>query len=247
MNKILDIVTINYNNLLGLKKTYASIHLGENKDWINWIVIDGGSTDGSLEFIQNLTEAPLYWQSEPDNGIYDAMNIGMEHCTGKFIWFLNSGDMVYDEGTLSLLKNKITQIKADLFYSDTMFIDENGKEQGLRSKLLKKPIPNNLQQNSFKQGMNVGHQSIVIRMSKALTYNLTYKHVADIDWVIRVLKQGLKTQLLPFNLSRFEVGGHSSQNKRDALLERFQVLQKHYGLTSTFINHMVLFFKSFFL
>ncbi len=95
----LSIITINYNNLLGLKKTFNSIDLQSTKDF-DWIVIDGGSTDGSLEFIEQNQHAMAFWSSEPDEGIYNAMNKGIRHARGEYLLFLNTGDTLFSEETI---------------------------------------------------------------------------------------------------------------------------------------------------
>lgn len=92
----LSIITINYNNLEGLKRTYDSVVAQTCQDF-EWIIIDGGSTDGSKEFIEEHQEHFAYWCSEPDKGIYNAMNKGIMKATGVYLQFLNSGDRLVDE------------------------------------------------------------------------------------------------------------------------------------------------------
>lgn len=92
----LSIITINYNNLEGLKKTYDSVVSQTCQDF-EWIVIDGGSTDGSKEFIEEHQDKFAYWCSEPDKGIYNAMNKGIAKATGEYLQFLNSGDNLVDD------------------------------------------------------------------------------------------------------------------------------------------------------
>ena len=92
----LSIITINYNNLEGLKRTYDSVVAQTCQDF-EWIIIDGGSTDGSKEFIEEHQEKFVYWCSEPDKGIYNAMNKGIMKATGEYLQFLNSGDNLVDD------------------------------------------------------------------------------------------------------------------------------------------------------
>lgn len=96
----LSIITINYNNLQGLEKTYQSVVSQTWQDF-EWIVIDGGSTDGSKEFIEEHQDRFSYWVSEPDKGIYNAMNKGISISTGEYCFFLNSGDSLIDNSVLS--------------------------------------------------------------------------------------------------------------------------------------------------
>lgn len=115
MNKKISIITINYNNLEGLKKTVASVI---NQTWkeFEYIVIDGGSTDGSAAFIESQNENIDYWVSEPDKGIYNAMNKGIAKATGEYLLFLNSGDDLND--IKSLEENHIHLEEKEIIYFD---------------------------------------------------------------------------------------------------------------------------------
>ena len=117
----LSIITINLNNLNGLKLTYQSIQNQDSKN-IEWIVIDGSSTDGSVEFIEELNNKPDKFITEKDNGIYHAMNKGALHATGSYIVYMNSGDQ--------LVSNLITddfllKLKADITYGDALVSYDN--------------------------------------------------------------------------------------------------------------------------
>jgi glycosyltransferase involved in cell wall biosynthesis len=238
-NPILSIVTINYNNALGLEKTLSSIFETKPSYQIESIVIDGGSSDNSMEIIKNFASAITYWQSEKDNGIYDAMNIGLAKATGQYVWFLNSGDLVYDNQTLSLL-HQCFENNWDVIYGETLMVDAEYKEIGKRSVISGKPLPETLVYNSFSYGMSVGHQSIIAKTSLAPQYNLKWKHVADIDWVLNMLKNKPSTSKTEFIISRFALDGHSSQNRKSANKERYHLLKEHYGFLSNFINHLVI-------
>lgn len=107
MNKKLSIITINYNNLVGLKKTVESV---VNQTWqeFEYIVIDGRSTDGSAAFIESQSETIDYWVSEQDQGIYNAMNKGIAQASGEYLLFLNSGDYLYDDKVLAQSVSHLT-------------------------------------------------------------------------------------------------------------------------------------------
>ena len=92
----LSIVTINYNNLAGLRKTMESVFSQTCKDF-EYIVIDGSSTDGSAEYVRTQADKLTYWVSEPDTGIYNAMNKGVRAATGEYVLMLNSADSLVDE------------------------------------------------------------------------------------------------------------------------------------------------------
>lgn len=111
----LSIITINYNNLDGLKKTYDSIMSQTFRDF-EWIVIDGGSTDGSREFIEGHKEHFTFWCSEPDNGVYHAMNKGIGKAHGDYLNFMNSGDSFHDTRVLANVVQSLG--RADVLYGD---------------------------------------------------------------------------------------------------------------------------------
>ena len=100
----ISIITINYNNLVGLKKTAESIIVQACKDF-EWIVVDGGSTDGSKEFLDSIAPYISKWVSEPDSGIYNAMNKGTLMASGDYCWYMNSGDSLFDENTIQTLND----------------------------------------------------------------------------------------------------------------------------------------------
>ena len=96
----LSIITINYNNKNGLQKTIDSVISQTFKDF-EWIIIDGGSTDGSKELIEKYSQHITYWVSEPDKGIYNAMNKGIKVAKGEYLFFLNSGDYLVQPNTIN--------------------------------------------------------------------------------------------------------------------------------------------------
>ncbi|WP_373940767.1 glycosyltransferase [Polaribacter sejongensis] len=122
-NKDITIITINYNNLLGLKKTMQSVFDQTYKD-VEYVIIDGGSTDGSKEYILDNAEKLAYWVSEPDNGIYNAMNKGIAKATGEYLLFLNSGDFLCDNYVLSKFSLELKD--ADIYYGNLIKVRQNG-------------------------------------------------------------------------------------------------------------------------
>lgn len=121
----LSIITINYNNRDGLAKTIDSVLSQTFKDF-EWIVIDGDSTDGSRELIESHTSDFAYWSSEPDNGVYNAMNKGLAHVHGDYVQFLNSGDLLYENTTLEKIFSLING-KHDIYYGDMVQVNKNEK------------------------------------------------------------------------------------------------------------------------
>ena len=117
----LSIITINYNNLEGLKRTYESVVSQTCQDF-EWIIIDGGSTDGSKEFIEEHRDKFAYWCSEPDKGIYNAMNKGISKAKGEYLNFMNSGDEYADERVIEEFID--TKWEEDVILGDAFFVGE---------------------------------------------------------------------------------------------------------------------------
>lgn len=125
-----SIITINYNNTSGLKKTIDSVKSQTYIDF-EWIVIDGDSNDGSKELLEKYQVHFAYWCSEPDKGIYNAINKGLSHATGEYVQFLNSGDWLYNSTSL---EKALAQIdgKYDIYYGDMVQVNDGGKLNPIR-------------------------------------------------------------------------------------------------------------------
>lgn len=119
----LSIITVNLNNRKGLEETLKSIFNRQSFSDFEQIVIDGGSTDGSLDTIQAYSDRLAYWVSEPDTGIYNAMNKGVQHTTGEYVIFINSGDVLCDDILAKVFANLPD---ADILYGDLFFRDATG-------------------------------------------------------------------------------------------------------------------------
>lgn len=242
---LVSIVTINFNNKSGLAKTFQSVFNQSNISDVEYIVIDGGSNDGSVDLIKESSDKIAYWCSEKDNGIYDAMNKGLAKSTGKYIWFMNSGDSIHSNITIENLSPLMNQ-NFDIIYGETMMVDPQGVNIGSRSDISTRKISEKLSFNSFKFGMTVGHQSILAKREISPSYNSSYKHVADIDWVLNILKNNSNTCNSNLILSDFMLEGHSTQNKKSAQKERFQLLAKHYGYVPNLWNHFIIVLRKLF-
>lgn len=123
----ISVITINYNNRVGLERTMDSITNQTYPD-LEYIVIDGGSSDGSKEVIQSRQKKLMYWVSEADSGIYNAMNKGIRKSTGDYLLFINSGDVLSERNVLEHLLENINE-KFDLIYGDLKQIYANGKQE----------------------------------------------------------------------------------------------------------------------
>lgn len=234
---LLSIVTITYNNLNGLKRTGDSL-LGLRKNpSVEWIVVDGGSKDGSVEYLNSISE--VQYTSEPDRGIYDAMNKGFRRAQGVYIWFLNAGD-IFNAVIQEQLMNAL-QEPNDVVYSDTNLMSDDMNILGLRSELSTRKLPDLLTKQSMLKGMVVGHQSFIAKKSICSEYDLTLKHVADYDWMIRVLERSAHNFRMHEPIACFDVSGHSSSHRVSSNIERFKVMTHHFGWWATCGQHLRIF------
>jgi glycosyltransferase involved in cell wall biosynthesis len=250
----ISIITVCYNAENLIEQTIQSV-LNQTYSNIEYVIVDGKSTDKTMEIIRKYCHSERSEESvsrqiphcirddikiisEPDTGIYDAMNKGLGMATGDYVWFMNAGDEIYEPTTIEELISCFEK-NADVIYGDTIRIDENRDIIGLREK---RP-PKKFTWKSFRMGMTVSHQSILVARKIAPKYDLQYTVSADIDWVIRAMKQAKNVCNSQQILSRYLVGGVSEKRRKIALKERFAIMEKHYGLLKTLIFHVFIMFQ----
>lgn len=216
----LSIITINFNNAIGLKKTIDSVLLQEYLD-IEYIIIDGGSTDNSVEIIQKHESSISKWVSEKDNGIYHAMNKGIEMATGEYLLFLNSGDHLYKNDVLE--ENIIFFTGEDILCFDIHLKDsENDFIYEHPDKLTFLYL--------FER--TLAHQSVFIKKNlfkKVGVYNEDLKMVADWKFFIdAIVKHNATYKRINKTLSTFYFGGLSCTPEGVILVEneRKEILKK---------------------
>ncbi|RRB02007.1 glycosyltransferase family 2 protein [Larkinella rosea] len=234
---LLSIITVTYNAERFLERTIQSLLANQPGDEVEYLIIDGNSKDRTLDIVRNYETHVSHWISEPDRGLYDAMNKGQQLATGDFVWFLNAGDEMHDASTLFNLLNQLRNNPADVYYSDALFVDDTGKPLGLRSKITPHTLPHNLNWRDMAMGMKVCHQAFIARRTLSppfLVDNLS----ADVDWEIRCLKTASKIVWLDFVLCKYLVGGLSVQQHRKSLTDRFKVLADHFGTATAVWNHV---------
>ncbi|MFC2097906.1 glycosyltransferase family 2 protein [Bacteroidota bacterium] len=236
---VVSIITVVYNSEKLIEKTINNI-ISQTYKNIEYIIIDGASKDKTLDIIRKYEKQIAYWISEPDNGLYDAMNKGLNSATGDYVWFINSGDLIFDKDTL---KNVFENEKsfADIYYGETMNVDDNYKKIGLR----RLKAPENLTWKSFRNGMMVCHQSIIINRKITDNYDLQYKRSADYDWVLKALRKTDKIKNTKQILSRYMEGGVSRKTIPGSLKERFNIMTGNYGLLPTILTHVLISIKFF--
>lgn len=231
----LTIITITYNAEQFLERTLKSIQQQVFKDF-EYLLIDGSSTDKTLEIAKSYDTLFDRIISEPDKGLYDAMNKGLDLATGDYVWFINAGDEIARPDVCGKLF-ELSKENPDVIYGETFFTDLEGTNLGIRSELTPHKLPKSLNWQQMKYGMLVCHQSFIAKRKispKFINNNLS----ADIDWEIAVLKSSNKTLNYNGVLSKYLIGGISNQQLKKSLKDRFLVLKNHFGLLSTISAHV---------
>ena len=212
---LISVVTVVHNGEKHLKQTINSV-IAQDYDNVEYIIIDGGSTDGTLDIIKKYEDQINYWVSEPDSGIYDAMNKGISLCTGDYIAFLNADDW-YPENSIELVVNASIKLKPDYIFGDMDLYNENvfvGK---------RKPY-------KYKYGTPMGHQAFFVKTSlmKESPFDITYKMAADYDFMIKLIKTNHSCIQVNKSLANFRITGASSITNLDQ--EYFMIYKEHFGL-----------------
>ncbi len=237
------IITCTYDASKYIDRTLESVR-GQSYPHIEHFIIDGVSKDDTVKKAQTYaydSHYPVIVKSEPDKGLYDAMNKGIQLAKGNYIIFLNAGDVFYEEDTLTNIAEQLKDKPLPgVIYGNTDIVDEEGNF--IRKRRL--TPPEKLSWKSFKQGMLVCHQSFYARtdIAKQVPYNLIYKYSADVDWCIRIMKEAEKQGLELWNthktLCSYLEGGMTEKSHRASLKERFMVMSDHYGMLTTILQHL---------
>ena len=211
----LSIITVNLNNREGLQRTIDSV-VGQTFTDYEWIVIDGGSTDGSRELIEQYADHFAYWCSEPDKGIYNAMNKGIAHAKGEWLQFLNSGDWLYEDTTLEKVFSK--EYEADVLYGDI-------KKQTNDEKSDLKFYPDHLTLHFFYESA-LCHQSSLFKrhLFNNNYYNENLKIASDWEFTLKLYSENYKFYHIPIIIAVYTTDGISSTLEDENIKERKRVL-----------------------
>ena len=220
MKPLLSIITINYNDKIGLENTLKSV-VDQSYQAFEFIVIDGNSSDGSLEVLKSYDSNIDFWLSEPDSGIYNAMNKGILHAKGTYLLFLNSGDVLNGNTALhDFISHK--NFEGDIIYGDYKF--KNGG----------KVYPDKLTPLHFFKSA-LPHQSTFIKkslFSEYGMYNENLKIVSDWEFFVKCFfSRKVQFKHINYPLSVFDLLGISNdvEHKSQLIAEKDMVLQKYYG------------------
>ena len=214
----LTYVTITYNAANVLQRTLDSV-LRQDYPEIAHLIIDGASTDATLQLVDEYIERSnatgthhrIQVTSEPDKGIYDAMNKGLRSIVGDYVCFLNAGDFLPAADTATKIAGKVAQLDSlpAVLYGDTYIVDGEGHAR--------------------------------TDFAIATPYDMQYRYSADVDWCIRVMKAAAKENVPLLNLkmvvANYTEEGQTTLHHRESLWERYHVMEHHYGRIQTFLLH----------
>lgn len=213
----LSIITINFNNKEGLQKTIDSV-IGQTWRDFEWIVIDGGSTDGSKELIEQYQQYFAFWCSEPDKGVYNAMNKGIGHSQGEYLLFLNSGDVLYEQHVLETVFSR--NLYGDMVYGDWYMIDDQGASVFQKS-------PDRISVGFFYSD-NICHQAMFVKsfVLKAVGYDEKFHIYADWARWMKMCLDGAKFQYVPVAVCVFDARGGLSRREFNKLEGELKIIHE---------------------
>ena len=230
----LSVITVTWNAVTTLERTLQSV--GE-QSWplLEHLVIDGGSDDGTVELIRSLSHARMKWVSEPDKGLYDAMNKGAALASGDYLCFLNAGDTFFAAESVEMMMRSLEgESTPDILYGETAIVDEVGTFLHMR----RLKAPRRLDWKSFRRGMVVCHQAFIVKRELFEPYDLAYRFSSDFDWSIRMMKKAASIHHTRLTLINYLNEGMTTRNHKASLKERYRIMAHHYGELPTFLHHL---------
>ena len=230
---LFSIITVTYNAADTIEPTMKSVAEQTFNDYEH-IIVDGMSADSTLSMVKSLCTEHTVINSERDNGIYDAMNRGIDRSLGKYLIFLNAGDSFHNKKTLSVIAEHIEQNDTPgIVYGQTILV--GGKERKVTGHRHLR-APESLTYQSFANGMVVCHQAMAVLKRITCPYDTRYRFSADYDWAIKCLQHSRKNVYIDDILIDLDEGT-TTRHLRASLLERFKIMCHHYGTASTIVRH----------
>lgn len=240
MNPLFSIITITFNAANELPATLESVKCQTVTDYEH-LIIDGASTDDTVEVAKSARIASMRIVSEPDKGLYDAMNKGMRLATGKYLIFLNAGDAFHSATSLQEIKHSINLYGfPDVVYGQTQIVNARREFVSMRHLT----APEHLSFRSFRKGMLVCHQAFVVSRAIAEPYDLSYRFSADYEWCLRCLKKMDVSAYTGTILIDYLADGLTDKNHKASLKERFDIMCRYYGTWHTVVRHVGFFMRN---
>lgn len=231
---LISIITVCRNAADVIKPTLDSVACQSFKNF-EFIIVDGDSTDSTISTINAHPVVVDRLVSEPDEGIYDAMNKGRYMASGKYLMFLNAGDSLHSPDTLrDIARAAEDNDYPGIIYGDTVIVAPDRTPLAPRHL----PLPEKLTLQSFAEGMTVCHQAFIALRIITSPFDTRYKLSADYDWCIRCLQRSRLNVLLPEILVDYLYAGESTRHRRRSLMERFRIMCFYYGTLSTIRRHL---------
>lgn len=228
-----SVITVCYNAEATLEDTIQSV-ISQTYHHVEYIIVDGASKDRTMDIVNRYRDRIAVVVSEPDKGLYDAMNKGIRLATGDYLCFLNAGDSFHEDDTLQQMVHSIHTLQLpDVLYGETELVDHEG--HFLRMRRLQ--APEHLTWKSFRQGMLVCHQAFFARRDLVMPYDLRYRFSADFDWCIKIMKKSKVLHNTHLTLIDYLAEGMTTRNHQASLRERFRIMARHYGWASTVAHH----------
>lgn len=220
----ISIITVVYNNCKTINTAIESV-INQTYTNMEYIIIDGGSRDGTLDIIYKYKDNISFIVSEADNGIYDAMNKGINIATGDLIGILNSDDLYENDHTIEDVVNEfINDINLDILYGDLVYVNKNDT-----SKIIRKWISNEYYINFFENGNVPPHPSLFLKRKIYLEsglFNLDFLLAADYEFMLRIFKKKFyKSKYINKTLVRMRLGGATNKNLMNIYKGNIEILK----------------------
>ena len=231
---LISIITITYNAEKEIAPTMKSVGQQTFSNFEH-LIIDGASKDKTVEIANQFSLPKTKIISEPDKGLYDAMNKGLKNATGTYVIFLNAGDTFHSEDTLQKYADEAKK-GSHIIYGDTIIVDK--ERNFIKPRHL--DVPTILDAKSFSKGMLICHQAFMVQKDLAPLYDINYRFSADYDWTVKCIKKSDSNKNKNLNCVTIDYlsDGLTNKNKIKSLKERFKIMSNHYGLIPTFFNHL---------
>jgi glycosyltransferase involved in cell wall biosynthesis len=233
MNLKISIITVVYNSANFLENTIKSV-LNQNYKNIEYIIIDGGSEDGTIDIIKKYENRINYWVSEQDYGIYDAMNKGIAVSTGEYLYFLNAGDTLYRNDTIQSIVKNITNEKIDIL-TGNINVNNQNKEQIIKFSKFNR---------FYLMRHTINHQAIIAHrrcFRNSNNFKIEYNIRADYEWLVRcIIGNELKIRYYDIIIANYLFGGYSKKNEREGNKEKRPIIKQYFPIFYSFLYELYL-------
>lgn len=228
---LISIITITYNAESEIGPTLESLNRQTFRNFEH-LVIDGASSDNTLAMVKEMSPDSIVI-SEPDKGLYDAMNKGLRAAKGEYVLFLNAGDSLHSP---DILRRYAERRGANIIYGDTIIVDS--ERNFIKPRHLS--APKKLTFKSFSKGMLICHQAFMVRRSISPEYDLRYRFSADYEWTLKCLHSSDPTH--NSNIEAIAIDylsdGLTDKNHKASLKERYKIMCRYYGTLPTILRHI---------